>query len=213
MEQRWVFTFSVTGDLRFISHRDTLRLLQRALARADLPVRFSEGYNPHPRIAIPLPRPVGVASDDEAVVIEFERLIDGQDALRRLQEQCPAGVRLTTAWRLEPAEKLQPDLVSYRLEIGEAPPADLQDRIRRIWESEVIHVQRICDRERTKRSVIDVRRYLVDLRLIGDAVEFTLRVTTSGTARPAEIAALLGYDVGSVNHRIRRLEVRWKPIE
>ena len=77
MDERWVFTFSVTGDLRFISHRDTLRLLQRAVARADLPVRFSEGYNPHPRIAIPLPRPVGVASDDEAVVIEFERIIDG----------------------------------------------------------------------------------------------------------------------------------------
>ena len=39
--ERWVFDFSLDGDLRFISHRDTLRLFHRALARASLPVSFS----------------------------------------------------------------------------------------------------------------------------------------------------------------------------
>ncbi|GAF87148.1 unnamed protein product, partial [marine sediment metagenome] len=60
--ERWVFGYDVDGDLRFISHHDMLRLFARSLARAALPVRFSEGFNPHPRLSIPLPRPVGVAS-------------------------------------------------------------------------------------------------------------------------------------------------------
>src|SRR3990172_12981655 len=83
---RWLFAYSIDGDLRFISHHDTLRLFRRALARADLPVRFSEGFNPHPRIMIPLPRPVGIASRAEGLVVETVGLIDPDDALRRLQE-------------------------------------------------------------------------------------------------------------------------------
>jgi hypothetical protein len=43
-----------------------------------------------------------------------------------------------------------------------------------------------------------------------DAVEFILRVTGAGTAKPVEIAGLLGYDTRGVAHRIRRMEVRWQ---
>ena len=65
---RCALEYTIGGDLRFISHRDTLRLFQRAVARAALPVRFTEGFNPHPRMMIPLPRPVGVASQAETLV-------------------------------------------------------------------------------------------------------------------------------------------------
>ena len=65
IREKWAFEFSVTGDLRFISHRDTVRVFQRALARAALPVAYSEGFNPHPRLSLPLPRAVGVASEAE----------------------------------------------------------------------------------------------------------------------------------------------------
>jgi hypothetical protein len=44
----------------------------------------------------------------------------------------------------------------------------------------------------------------------GDAVEFTLKVTEAGTARPAEVAGLLGYDKNAINHRIRRMDVAWR---
>ena len=73
VRETWAFAFSVTGDLRFISHRDTIRVFQRALARASLPVRYSEGFNPHPRLSLPLPRPVGVASEAEIIIVEFDQ--------------------------------------------------------------------------------------------------------------------------------------------
>src|SRR3989304_8362378 len=88
---RWLFAYSIDGDLRFISHHDTLRLFRRAMARANLPVRYSEGFNPHPRIMIPLPRPVGIASQAEAIVVETELPIDPDEALQQLRRHTPVG--------------------------------------------------------------------------------------------------------------------------
>mgnify|MGYP001608428956 CR=1 FL=1 len=95
-----MLTFSIAGDLRFISHHDTLRLFQRALARAALPVRHSEGFNPHPRMTLPLPRPVGIASDAEAVIVEFDQSVAPDDLLQRLQRHTPADLNLFGVRRL-----------------------------------------------------------------------------------------------------------------
>lgn len=206
---RWAFAYSVTGDVRFISHRDMLRLFRRALARTSLPVSFSEGFNPHPRMMIPLPRPVSVASDAETIIVEFEQEIETNDALALLQHNMPAGIRIHGARRLRQGERLDVELVTYRLDTGADPPGDLDARIRGVVESDVIVVERIRHKTGQTRSV-DVRPYLADMRLEGDAVEFTLRVTGDGTAKPAEIAGLLGYDPDSINHRIRRIEVTWR---
>ena len=65
--------FSKTGNGKYISHLDLLRCFARAAARAGkaLPVKFSEGFNPHPQITFLLPLPVGVTSVCELVDIEF----------------------------------------------------------------------------------------------------------------------------------------------
>ena len=206
---RWLFTFSVDGDLRFVSHHDTLRLFRRALTRAALPLRYSAGFNPHPRIMIPLPRPVGVASQAEAIVVETESLIDPQEALARLDLHTPAGLRMKTARRLEVGENVHPNLVQYRLEAGDRPATELVERIGKVLEADAISVERRMAKGGRPRSV-DIRPYIADFRVRGGGVEFTLRVTGDGSAKPAEVAGLLGYDADSINHRIRRLEVKWR---
>ncbi len=62
----------------------------------------------------------------------------------------------------------------------------------------------------SSRSV-DARAYIVDMNLTGDTVEFELRVVNGGGVKPAELAALIGYDAAAVNHRIKRMEIYWKP--
>ncbi len=203
-----MFAYGVGGDLRFISHLDTLRLFRRACARANLPVRYSEGFNPQPRIAIPLPRPVGVASQAESIIIEMEQQIDPDDALDRLARYTPAGIRMLGVRRLESGERPRPDRVRYRVEMGYSTIEDLEVRIRRVLECDTVPVERLNPKDNTTRNV-DLRPYLVEMRVDGDAVEFTLRVTDSGTAKPAEIAGLLGCDARSINHRIQRMEIRW----
>ena len=53
------FVYQVTGVLKFLSHLDLLKLFNRALLRANLPVAYSEGFNPHPKISFGPPRGVG----------------------------------------------------------------------------------------------------------------------------------------------------------
>ncbi|UCE60555.1 MAG: DUF2344 domain-containing protein [Phycisphaerales bacterium] len=208
VRHRWAFAYSIDGDLRFISHRDTLRMFRRALARADLPVRFSEGFNPHPRIMIPLPRPVGVASDAETIVVEFERRIDPDEALSRLEKHTPSGVSLRSVRRLAPNERCIPQSARYRLAVDRQEQNGVDDKVRGLLEHDVVNIERKTPKSGSVRS-IDIRKYIDDMRVVGGAVEFTLRFTQDGTARPAEVASILGYDRESINHRIRRMEVQW----
>ena len=62
--------FTKTGRMRFLSHHDLMRLFERALRRTGLPLRMTEGYNPHPIISFPTALGLGIESLDE--VLEFD---------------------------------------------------------------------------------------------------------------------------------------------
>lgn len=207
--ERWALTYAVDGDLRFISHHDTLRLFQRAIARADLPVRFSQGFNPHASVSVVLPRPVGVASDVDVVVIEFDRPLGEHDALSKLSDQMPQGLTLRSARRLEPREKLHPCLARYRLDASELLPNDVDRRILEVLESTSLPLERTHPKTGRTRT-LDARPYIEDIQRCGGAIEFALRITQTGTVRPAEIVTLLGIDAQAGVARIRRIEIQWR---
>ncbi len=206
---RVVFTHRVDGDVRFISHRDALRLFQRALARASLPVAHSRGFNPQPRIMSPVPRPVGVASEVEYLVVAFEREVDPDVAMGLLQDQMPTGITMVSARHMAEGERLVPDMVRYRLAVDRASHPDLHARARQLLESDVVRVERVHAKTNHVR-MIDVRQYVESVSVSENSVDFVLRLTGTGTAKPAEIAQVLGFEADSINHRIRRMEVRWR---
>jgi len=207
--QRWWIDFQVRGDLRFISHHDTLRFFRRAIARAGIPVRFSVGFNPHPKMTIPLPRALGVSSDAEAIVIESERDIDGGALAERLGAQMPKGIALRGVRRLELGERPQPDTVTYRFRPEHAWPQDAADRIQRMLDSSSLSVER-ADHKTKRTRVVDIRPFLMDAHLEGQDFVFTIRVTGTGSAKPSELIELLIDHAGPVNHRIHRQSVRWR---
>ncbi len=206
---RWMFVFSLDGDLRFVSHHDTLRLFRRALARAELPVRFSQGFNPHPRLTIPVPRPVGIASDADALFVETDLAMNPSDAQKRLDQHTPGDIRVISARTLEDGDRPLPESVRYRMDADAVAGADLDARIREVLARETIEVERKTPRS-TEVRIVDIRPFVADLRIDGAFVEFMLRITGGGTAKPAEVAGLLGCDPVSINHRIRRLEIKWR---
>ena len=89
------------GDARFLSHHDMMRLMERAAARAELPLKYSQGFNPRPRLSLALPRPVAVSSRCELLVLEFASPASGSDWARRLSEALPEGLEVQ---RAEPYE-------------------------------------------------------------------------------------------------------------
>lgn len=206
--ERWALTYRVGGDVRYISHHDTLRMFERALARAALPVRFTQGFNPHPKLSLPLPRPVGVASDCETAVIEFVEALEAADLLGALGAQMPEGIELKDAQRLAPGQRLQPASVTYRLRISGREPDAIDRLIDELLTSDTLCVERIGPAHEAPRTV-DIRPYLAELCSTPDGVEFTLLVTGGGSAKPAEVAGLFGFDPKTINHEIQRLRVAW----
>lgn len=209
---RWVFGFCIEGDLRFISHHDTLRMLRRTLARADFPVRFSEGFNPHPKVMIPLPRPVGIASEVEVVVLETDRPIDPSQALVRLQAASPGGLRFTTGREFVKGESVTPVRATYLLDTQGAPSDEVRRRVEELRAADSAVITRTDAKSKVSRAV-DIRPSIESIETGEAGVEFTIRIGSGGAAKPAEVAGWIGFDSATINHRITRTKVDWQTTE
>ncbi|MCI8442826.1 MAG: DUF2344 domain-containing protein [Provencibacterium sp.] len=80
------------GRIRYISHLDMNRLMQRALARAKLPVWFTQGFNPHLYLTFPLPLSLGFESKSEMMDIRLTEQLPADEVKARLNAQLPEGL-------------------------------------------------------------------------------------------------------------------------
>ncbi len=88
--------FSKTGDSRYISHLDLVRLFTRCIKRSGAPVWYTEGFNPHPHMAFALPLSVGIEGMREAADVKIEE--DGcsdEEIFRRFAEVMPPDIAVT----------------------------------------------------------------------------------------------------------------------
>ena len=93
MSMRLVVRYSKGEKVKYISHLDFMRLIQRALRRADIPVAYSQGFNPHPRISFASALAVGVTSQGEYLDILLASSIDPQSLCDRINDKLPEGIR------------------------------------------------------------------------------------------------------------------------
>jgi len=80
--------------MKFISHLDLMRLFMRALRRARLPIKMSEGFSPHPKISLKRALKLGVESENEEATFVLREPISPEDFKQRLQEQLPDGISI-----------------------------------------------------------------------------------------------------------------------
>src|SRR3990172_8027378 len=85
--------FQKGGDLRWLSHLELNRLWQRALSRAQVPIKYSEGFSPHPKISFGPALPVGVAGENEYLDLVLLEQIDPADLIERVNALLPEGAR------------------------------------------------------------------------------------------------------------------------
>ena len=96
-------TFEKTGDARFLSHRNTMDVLERAIRAAGLPARYSEGFNPHMKLSMGPALALGLESRHEVFDVEGVSPFPA-DAAARITEKLPAGVAVRALRALGPAE-------------------------------------------------------------------------------------------------------------
>ena len=93
--------FEKTGRAVYISHLDLMKMMQRAFSRAGLPLKYSEGFNPHPQISIALPLSVGTGSVCELMDFKLDCGADLSLIPEKLTAVLPEGIRVTEAYEAE----------------------------------------------------------------------------------------------------------------
>lgn len=93
--------FEKTGRAVYISHLDLMQTMQRAFARADYALKYSEGFNPHPQISILLPLSVGAASRCELMDFRLKTDVDLKALPQRLTAKLPEGIVVTDCYEAQ----------------------------------------------------------------------------------------------------------------
>lgn len=108
--------FAKEGRARYISHLDLMRTFQRAFTRAQIPIKHTEGFNPHPFISIALPLPLGFSSRCELLEFGLLEGTDYADVPARLNAALPEGVRVLKCY---PGERSMKELMwlDYELQV------------------------------------------------------------------------------------------------
>lgn len=115
--------FSKTGMGKYISHLDLLRAFTRAITRAELPVKYSQGFNPHQIITFSLPLPVGVTSETEFVDIDFSDSAANDEIMGRLNLNLPPDIRILKVGEINCNAA---DIVSAEYKIHIKAPRNIQ---------------------------------------------------------------------------------------
>ena len=92
--QRLRFCYAKTGDARYIGHLDVARFWERVFRRVDLPLAYSHGFNPQPRIQFASALPVGVEGERELLDVWLTERIDPEEWLDRIRANLPKGFSL-----------------------------------------------------------------------------------------------------------------------
>lgn len=125
--------YNKTGRIRFLSHLDLMTLFQRAAARAKVPLLFSQGFNPHPKISFGPALSVGMESDAEYLDMETDPFIDLLQVTKALNNVLPEGIRILES-RVIPskAPSLSGSIGKYVYEVGvpEVYAGDLEERVK-----------------------------------------------------------------------------------
>ncbi len=208
LKQRLRLRFTRDETLKYIGHLDMAHTWQRIVRRAALPLAYSEGFNPQPRMSFAAALPVGCTSDHEELdmVLSLPCAIDEVKA--QLDRALPPGMKVIAIEEVPlNAPALQMQLAAAEFEItveGEETLGPLNERVQQFNAAHEV----IRDR---RGKVYDLRPLVQALSLEpaqadrAAVIRSRLQATPEGTGRPDELAAALGLDPAAV--KIKRTKL------
>jgi radical SAM-linked protein len=203
-------TFAKQGALRYTGHLDLHKIWERSIRRAKLPLAYSRGYHPQPRLNLAAALPLGFSSRAEVMDIWLNE--DVEDVPSQLQTHAPPGLTILEAYPVDDrAPSLQSQVIAaeYEVEIMEAPQSgeaghasSLTEKVASVLETDSI------PRVRRKKEY-DLRPLIEELTATDDNQLF-MRLTARGgaTGRPEEVLDVLEIPLEAA--RIERTKLVFK---
>jgi radical SAM-linked protein len=160
--QRLVVKYAKRGRMRFASHRDISRAVERGVRRAGLPVAHSAGFSPHPKISYSGGAPTGAASEAEFLEISLTAALDPETVRLRLDEALPDGLDVIEVHDLAAAPAQRLEASEWKVVLPGVAPADAATAVAAFLAAEHAEVDR-----RTSNGVrrLDTRAGVVTLEL------------------------------------------------
>ena len=183
-------TFAKQGALRYTGHLDLHRLWERAARRAELPLAYSQGFHPQPKMNIAAALPLGFSSRCEIIDMRLEREIPLDGLREKLQETLPTGIQVSSIEAVDdklPALQTLVASAEYEVTLTEAiDRSDLEARIDSLMATESIVRER-------RGKTYDLRPLIEELELEDETKIFIRLAAREGaTGRPEEVLDLLG---------------------
>jgi len=204
--------FEKLGKVRFTSHRDVARIWERALRRATVPVAYTQGFSPHPKLSFGLALSTGHESLGEYLDVDVVDSIDVEELPARLDPCLPVGIRVKAAAEIESGTpSLQEAVIActWRIEVRGTDHDDLRRRIDDVLTSGTVMVTRT----RKGRTVTDDVRPAIETIDVDEApsASFVANLATQPRGlRPSELVAALGDDLSE--GRVCRLH-QWMSVD
>lgn len=203
--QRMRITFAKTSAMRFTGHLDLHRAWERAFRRAGLPLAYSQGYNPHPRLNLAAALPLGFTGQAEIIDVWLEHALPVAQTWAALESALPPGISLCQLEEVAltlPALQTQVEAAEYLIILLNELP-ELDTRLETLTNS-----KQLLRRRRGKDY--DLRPLILELRSLppeADGLQrlFMRLVTKEGaTGRPDEVVEALGAAADAARvHRLR----------
>jgi radical SAM-linked protein len=200
--QRLRMRYAKRGRLRFTSHRDFSRAFERALVRARIPMAYSSGFNPHPRISYAGAAPTGAASEAEYLEIALAEVVDPAHAHAEIDQALPVGldvVEIVPSAGGSMADRLEASV--WRLVLDRPPLEEVPSAVEALLATEEVLVERM-----TKKGLrrFDARAAIVAVTQVEPQVDrpscAILDVVLrhgSPSVRPDDVLAALRESAGS----------------
>jgi len=199
--------FAKTEAMRFTSHLDLHRTWERTMRRAGLPLAYSRGFKPHPRIVLASALPLGFTSQAEAVDIWLDEHIPLEAVETSLQRAIPPGIHIESLSEAQPNEPALPTQVvaqEYSITFP-GPVPDLDQKAQEILQSTSLM-------RSWRDKNYDLRPLILSIERIADGANdcprllATLVAREGATGRPEELVRALGENPEQVHfHRTRLL--------
>jgi radical SAM-linked protein len=181
---------------RFLSHLETASAVIRGMARAGLPLRYSEGFNPKPKVSFLDALPVGVETEGDPFIVELTEEMREDDLRERLDARLPRGFRLESAHAIPEGVNMSKGYrrLSYRMELSgtDAPLPDVDEAIESFFSRDEVWFEGRGD---GRRKRINVRPFVESMEYLREShtLVFTLVRINGSAPSPYRVAsALLG---------------------
>lgn len=206
--QRLRITFAKGEPIKYISHLDLMRTWERSLRRAQVPLAYSEGFNPRPKISIAAPLPVGFTGRGEVMDVMLSRHISPYKFAKRLKPHLPSGLEILSVEEIYlslPSLPSQMRHAEYRVVVeSEEILAEIAKRVEQVLSAQSLPRQR---ERKGKVTEYDLRLLIDDLWIEGRegttcVLGMRLQSDSQATGRPDEVLEAMG--LGDVPRSIER---------